>query len=211
MKGKINYMGKELTKRKMLRRKYKHCAAALAGVAIMAGTTLHGIPSVKAADVDNPSTSPPVTTEQMTPIKNDKTDTIVINPSTITDQGNRSDRNAGAAPEQRNKDKDYHPVHDRYKHERWTDHGLSLYQRIAWYNDSSNKFRIYNNNANAVDIAIAAADSIGFDTYKDKFSLIGQSGSQSIVRVVHDGNNYDITVDHLSNDNWLVSFVNQTQ
>ena len=64
-------MVKELVKRKKLRRKYKHCAAALAGMAIIAGTTLHGIPSVKAAVTDNSSTSSPVTTEQTTPAKND--------------------------------------------------------------------------------------------------------------------------------------------
>ncbi len=204
-------MGKEFVKRKKLRRKYKHCAAALAGMAIIAGTTLHGIPSVKAAVTDNSSTSSPVTTEQTTPTKNDKTDTIVISPPTVPDQGDRSDRNTGTAPDQRNKDKDYHHAHDRYKHERWTDHGLPLNQRIAWYNDSSNKFQIYNNKANAADIVIAAADSIGFDTNSDTFSLIGQRGSQSIVRVVHNSTNYDITVDHLSNDNWLISLVNQAQ
>jgi hypothetical protein len=207
-------MEKELAKRKMLRRKYKHFAAALAGVAIMAGTSLHGIPLAKAAAAANPSPSSPVTTQQTTSTNKDVTkpleaDTTATNPSATPDKSDHSDKNTAAAPDQRNQNKDDHYNRERYKHERWADRGQTLDQRIAWYNDSSDKIQIYNDTASAVDIVMASADGLGFDVNNDTFNLISQSGSQSIVRVVHNGTNYDITVDHLSNGNWLVSLVNQ--
>ena len=58
-------MEKKLAKSKMIRRKYKHYAAALAGAAIMVGTTLHGVPVARAAAVEKPSPSPLITTEQI--------------------------------------------------------------------------------------------------------------------------------------------------
>jgi hypothetical protein len=225
------YMLKKLAKRKMLRRKYKHYAAALAGAAIMAGTTLHGIPFARAAAADKPSTSPSAATEQTTLInKNTKkplveTDTTVTDPSATPDQDDNSDNNTVATPDQHDKNKDdrhndreqrdkrdqRHDRYDqeRYKHERWADREQAFDQRMAWYNDSLNKIQLYNDNANPVDIVMTAADGLGFDVNNDTFSLMSQSGSQSIVRVVHNGNNYDITVDHLSNGSWLVSLVNQ--
>ena len=217
-------MEKKLAKRKKTRRKY---AAALAGAAIMAGTSLHGIPVAGAAAANNPSIAPPVTTEQAALL--DKTikkpiienDTNVTDPVVIPDQGDKSANDKVATPDKgdKNKDdraqkdkrdqKDNRYNHERHQHERWADRGQALYQRIAWYNDSSNKIQINIVNANPVDIVRAAADGLGFDVNNDTFTLLSQSGSQSIVRVVHKGNNYDITVDQLSNNNWRVSFVNQ--
>ena len=55
---------------------------------------------------------------------------------------------------------------------------------------------------------MVAADGLGFDVNNDTFSLISQNGSQSIVRILHNNNNYDVTVNQLANGNWLVSFVN---
>ena len=57
-------MKKILAKSKNLRHRYKRYAAVLAGAAIMAGTTLPGIPATKAEASEAPVTSPPTTTEQ---------------------------------------------------------------------------------------------------------------------------------------------------
>jgi|GEM_PF-1648611 len=222
-------MEKKLAKRKKSRRKY---AAALAGAAIMAGTTLHGIPIASAANAEQTSISPPVATEQTTLINKDIKKPIIENDTNVTDpvvapQGDNSDNKTVVTPEQRDKDKDGQHAdrdrgdkqdqrdarynHERYKHERWADRGQAFDQRMAWYNDSLNKIQIYNNTASPVDIVMAVADGLGFDVNNDTFSLISQSGSQSIVRIVHNGNNYNITVDHLSNGNWQVTLVNQIQ
>ncbi|MBU2703199.1 hypothetical protein Ga0466249_004335 [Sporomusaceae bacterium BoRhaA] len=219
-------MEKKLTKRLKLRHKYKHYAAALAGAAIMAGTSLHGIPFTKAsAAAENPSASPTVTAGQTTLIDKDAKKLLDETDISATDSSeNRdSDNNKVATPDQRDKNKDDQHAdrdrgdkqdqrdgydHSRYEHERWADRGRAFDQRITWYNDSSNKIQIYNDTANPVDIVKAAAIDLGFDVNNDSFTLISQNGSQSIVNVVHNGNNYNVTVDQLANGNWTVSSVN---
>ncbi|MEN6567999.1 MAG: hypothetical protein ABFC57_17075 [Veillonellales bacterium] len=223
-------MEKKLGKQMMLRRKYKRYAAALAGAAIMAGTTLHGIPVAKAAATETPAPSPSVAGDPTAPIDKDikkpiaEPDTTVTDPAAATDQEDSSDNNKVPAPDQRDNrdgwqndqsrwdkgDRDHgrhHYDHERYKHERWADQGYSFAQRIEWYNDSQNKIQVYYADANSVDIVIAAADILGFDPNEDTFSLLSQMGSQSIVRVVHNGNNYDVTVQNLLDGNWLISYV----
>ncbi|WP_094603104.1 hypothetical protein SPSIL_014160 [Sporomusa silvacetica DSM 10669] len=64
---------------------------------------------------------------------------------------------------------------------------------------------------NAVDIVMAAASDLGFDVNNDSFILTSQNGSQSIVTVVHDGINYNVTVDQLASGDWMISLVNQIQ
>lgn len=203
-------MEKKLAKRKKIHRRYKHYAAALAGAAIMAGTTLHGLPIAKAAVAEKPSTVPPITTSQTTLINKNLKKPIVEPDTTVTDPvaaPDQNDKNKDARERRDKWDDRYH--HERYEHERWANRDHSFVQRMAWYNDSLNKIQIYIDNANPINIVMTAAEVLGFDANTDTFSLISQSGSQSIVRVVHNGNYYDITVDHLSNGNWLISFVNQ--
>ncbi len=213
-------MEKKLAKRKMLRRKYKHYAAAFAGAAIMAGATFHGIPVVRAAAADKPATSSPATTEQ-TPLNRDNT---VADSSVSPNQGNNANNNPVTTPDHRGNnqnnqnhgntaDRDHQQNnrynHERYKNERWADHGQAFGQRIAWYNNSQNKIQFYNDTTNPVDIVLAVANDLGFDVNNDTFNLLSQSGSHSIVRAIHNGTYYDITIDHLANGNWLVSSVNQ--
>lgn len=223
-------MEKKLGKRMMLRRKYKRYAAALAGAAIMAGTTLHGIPVAKAAATETPAPAPSVAGDPTTPIDKDAKkpitdpDTTVTDPAGTANQEDSSDNKTVSAPGQRDNRDDrqndqerwdkgdrahgrYHYDHERYKHERWADRGYAFDLRIEWYNDSANKIQMYYTDANPVDIVIAAADILGFDPNEDAFSLLSQMGSQSIVRVVHNGNNYDVTVQSLADGNWLISFV----
>jgi hypothetical protein len=189
-------MEKKLARRKMLRRK----AAALAGVTIMAGASLHGIALPKASAAENPSTSPSTINEQTTQtdnngIKKPFPDASAPNPSTKQDQ---RDTNRG------NRD-------DRYTHEKWFDRGETFSHRMKWYNDSQHKIRIFINNASVVDIVKAAAPTLGFDVSNDTFTLVSSNGFESIVSVAHNGETYNITVNHLANGNWLVSSVNLIQ
>jgi hypothetical protein len=190
-------MEKKLAKRKMLRRK----AAALAGVTIMAGASLHGIALPKASAAENPSTSPSITTEQTA-----QTDNNVKKPLPDTDV---SAKDPSAKQDQRDTNKDNR--NDRYTHEKWYDRGETFAHRMKWYNDSRHKIRIFINNASAIDIVRTAAPNLGFDVDNDTFTLISSNGSQSIVRVVHNGETYNITVDQLADGNWLVSSVNLIQ
>lgn len=57
-------MERKLSRRKMLRRKYKHYAAALAGAAIMTGAAIPGIPAATTFAAENPSNSHFVKLEQ---------------------------------------------------------------------------------------------------------------------------------------------------
>lgn len=57
-------MTQRIAKRKSLRRKYKRYAAAVAGAAILTGAALPGIPVVKAAAAENPTSPSPVKVEQ---------------------------------------------------------------------------------------------------------------------------------------------------
>ena len=109
------------------------------------------------------------------------------------------------------KDKDKDILEDRYTHEKWFDRGETFAHRMKWYNESQHKIKIFINNSSAVDIVMAAAPNLGFDVSNDTFNLISSNGSQSVVRVVHNGETYNITVDQLANGNWLVSSVNLIQ
>jgi hypothetical protein len=214
-------MEKKLAKRLTRRRKYKHYAAALAGAAIMAGTSLHGLHFTKVSAAENPSASPTVTSGQTTLIDKDAKKLLDETDLSANSSANGdSDNNTVATPDQRDKNKDDQHAdrergdkrdgydHSRYEHERWADRGEAFDQRIAWYNDSVNKIQIYNDTASPVDIVMAAATDLGFDVNNDTFTLISQSGSQSVVNVVHNGDNYNVAVDHLANGNWTVSSVN---
>lgn len=202
-------MEKKLSKRKMLSRK----AAALAGVTIMAGASLHGIALPKASAAENPSTSPPAITDQTTQTKKDvkkplpETDVSAADPSA---KQNQLDKDKGRGNDS-DKDRDKDKRDDRYRHEKWFDRDKPFAHRMRWYNDSHNKINIYIDNASAVNIVMAAAPNLGFDAYNDTFTLISHSGSQSVVRVDHNGVSYNITVDRLANGNWLVSSVNLIQ
>jgi len=204
-------MEKKLAKRKTHHRKYKHVASALAGVAIMAGTAMHGFSGTAEAAVK--PIIPPIPTELTTLIDKDATKpvepgTVATDPVATPDKG---DKNKDEKPGDRDKWDKKHDRYDhkQYEHEKWADRGHSFHQRMAWYNNSLNKIQIYYNHATPVDIVMAAADNLGFDVDNDTFSLISQNGSQSIVRVLHEGNNYDITVNHLSNGNWQLTMVNE--
>ena len=58
-------MEKKLSRRKLLRRKYKRYAAAVAGAALISGAALHGMPAAKAYASENPVPSPPVNVKQL--------------------------------------------------------------------------------------------------------------------------------------------------
>lgn len=193
-------MEKKLAKRKMLRRN----AAALAGVTIMAGATLHGMTLPKASAAEDPSTSLPITTEQAA--QSNKNIKKTIPETDVSAKDTSAKQDLGDKYRDKNRDKDTRD--ERYTHEKWFDRGEKFSHRMKWYNDSQNKIKVFINNGSALNIVMAAAPNLGFDVNNDTFTLISRSGSQSIVNVVHNGENYNVTVNQLANGNWLVSSVN---
>lgn len=58
-------MERKTARHKLLRRKYKHYAAAVAGAAILSGAALPGIPTAKVLAAENPPPSPPAKIAQL--------------------------------------------------------------------------------------------------------------------------------------------------
>lgn len=199
-------MKNKSAKHKMHRRHYKRFAAALAGAAIVAGTALPGIPLAKAAAAEKPFTPPPVVAEQ-TALRDKNAENPVTEPAVNQDQ---QARDTDTRHDERDgRDRQDIREHHRYEHERWFNRHHPFPMRIAWYNDSVDKIQIYNNTASPVEIVKAAAPTLGFDAVNDTFTLINQDASQFVVRVTHNGNSYDITIEALGNGNWLISLINQ--
>ena len=211
-------MEKKLAKRKMLRRKYKHYVAALAGAAIMAGVSLHGIPLSKVSAAENTATSSPspVILGQG-PIINQDPQASVVQIDPVADrQVKDKEKDKDGRQEQWNKrdhrnHRDHH--HNRYHHrdrdrfERWS----AFIHRMERYNERLDKIQITGNLMSPVEVVRSAAAEIGFDINRDTFTLLSQSGTQSIVTVIHNGNSYNVTVDQLADGNWRVSVVKPLQ
>lgn len=217
-------MEKKLAKRKTTRRKYKHYVAALAGAAIMAGVTFHGgMPLAKVSAAESTSTSSPVTAGQG-PIVNPDTQQPIVQADPVAEgQVTNTDRHDKEDNKDKNGDKDKHGDQDR-RQEQWNrrhrDDGGAWYHRDRFerraafmhrmerYNARLDKIHISYDTTNPVDIVRSAATELGFDVNNDTFTLLNQTGTQSIITVIHNGNSYNVTVDHLANNDWRISVVN---
>lgn len=197
-------MEKRLGKRKLLRRKYKHYVAALAGAAIMAGA-LHGAPLAKVSAAENPGSSPGVTVGQGLLANPASPNPMVLtDPSTEKLGGHFKDKDKFERSHRKDK---WEQRHDRHRFEWWR----AFAHRMERYNERVNKIQIANGMSNPVDIVRLVATDLGFNVYKDTFTLLSQNGTQSIVTVIHHGHSYNITVDQLSNGHWRISFINPLQ
>lgn len=200
-------MEKKLGKRKLLRRKYKHYVAALAGAAIMAGA-LHGAPLAKVSAAENPATPSAVTVGQGLLTIPDTTSPIVVtDPSAEKQVVQGKDNDQSQRTDKREHWGNRHDRHDRHRFE-WR---RVFVHRMERYNELANKIQIASTTNNPVDVVRMAAADLGFNVYKDTFSLLSQNGTQSIVTVIHHGHSYNVTIDQLANGNWRISFINPLQ
>lgn len=209
-------MEKRVARRKMLRRKYKHYVAALAGAAIMAGATWHGTPITKASAAENATTPSPVIVGQGPLVAEDSQSPVIQADPAPRDVKDKDDNKGKDNDRQRERlDKRdwsderferfrHHHHHHRDRFERWS----AFVHRMERYNEQMDKIQIVGNLVNPVEVVRLAAPEIGFDVTNDTFTLLSQSGTQSIVTVIHNGNSYNVTVDQLANGNWRVSVVN---
>lgn len=56
-----------------------------------------------------------------------------------------------------------------------------------------------------VEVVKANANELGFDANNDTFTLVSENQSTAIVQVLHDGNDYAVTLVRSDNGQWMVS------
>lgn len=185
-------MERKLSKRKMLRRKYKHYAAALAGAAIMTGVALPGIPVAKTFAAESPTTTPPTITEK----------TVVTNNEQRVVTADKS-----------------HPLRLKnnygwHQHEHsWpgTNDNHALYKdgKLYYHNDNhywdNDRYYAHYNNS-PVSFTKALASRYGFDQYRDSFRLLFQSNNQATVQVLkHEtGQRFKVDLERDRDGDWRV-------
>lgn len=175
-------MERKLSRRKMLRRKYKRYAAALAGAAIMTGAAIPGIPAAKTFAAENLSTSPASAIEQ-----------------TTTPDTTRLLRRLG-----------WHEHVDSWPSPNETQ-GLYKDGRI-YYRSDNNRYndqdRYYDTNDlnSPLEYALSYAANYGFDQNLDSFSLLFQSNDQATVQIIkHDtGQRFKIDLERNPNGDWTM-------
>jgi len=186
-------MKKILAKPKTLHHKYKRYAAALAGAAIMAGTTL-GIPVSKAAAAEAPVTSPPSTIEQSTMANKDH------QPPAKQIIANKTD------PIKRLKNRLDNGWHEHLNE--WPSPG----DNQAWYEDgriyylnAKDPSAEYNNTLSTpVQLVKEYASLYGFDPNNDVFTLLSQSNREATVQIVKHDTGQRFTVDLENRQDWRI-------
>jgi Ni/Co efflux regulator RcnB len=101
---------------------------------------------------------------------------------------------------------------DHYKHHfyRMSNSDFARYH-MEIYQDWRSRNQIDVSIENPVDVVIAVADVLGFDANNDTFNLVSQNDLQAIVQVIHNGNTYNITVDHPYDSSWIVTAMTPVQ
>lgn len=188
-------MDKKSAKHKMLRRKYKRYAAAVAGAAIMAGASLPGLPVVSAAatgSTDSPAVSKTsIVDRSQQPVKKVATKSskdTKSNKSTSPGRGWHqhkyswpgSDENRGWVDENGRiyYRSDNYRNYDRYNGHYYRDH--DNYWRYS--GNYSGNYSGYST-ISPVDFAKTYASRYGFNRNQDSFTLVSQTNYSATVLV----------------------------
>jgi hypothetical protein len=179
-------MERKSAKRKMLRRKYKHYAAAVASAAILTGAALPGIPVAKALAAEGITTSPPISSEQTTMVNKD---------------AQKPSRQAWYKYSHRNND-DRHTYkgdgvtvryydHDRYDSNYYTYKGDGV--TVRYLNSP-------------VDVIKDYASIYGFDSDRDTFTFLSLSSREASIQVTkHDtGQRFRVDLERHRHSDWEI-------
>lgn len=98
-----------------------------------------------------------------------------------------------------------HQAHRFHMMSNFAQHHMEMYQN--WQNSN----QIDGSIENPVDVVMSVADVLGFDVNTDTFNLISQDSVQAVVQVIHNGNIYNIIVNHPSAAYWTVSAMTPVQ
>ncbi|MBP2628869.1 MAG: hypothetical protein H6Q68_3580 [Firmicutes bacterium] len=183
-------MKKIIAKSKNLRHKYKRYAAVLAGAAIMAGTSLPGIPATKVAASEVPDTSPPITTEQVTTVNNDQPNFVkqfIANKTNPIKRLNRGwHEHIGGWPSSED-------------NQGWVENGHIYYRHDKDHSDE------YNNALSSpVEFVKEYASLYGFDPDNDIFTLLSESNGEATVQVVKSDTGQRFKVDLENHLDWRI-------
>jgi len=167
------------TRRKYLRRKYRKLAAAMAGVAVLSGAMVPGIP----------------VTQVLAAPRGDHPTTEAVRTHDRQHQENRQHQ------EKREQGREQARGHERDRgHERGRGWGRGWGYDQAWMYDRGWEER------GPVQVVVDNAYSLGFDAANDSFTLLSIAGGAAVVQVGHDGQtfNVDLTWD---GDSWDIAGV----
>jgi len=183
---------RRISKRKMLRRKYKRYAAAIAGAAIMTGAAIPGIPAAKTLAAESPSVSPPSTIEQTTTVDKNEQKPITSDTTQLLrriKKGWHEHVNSWPSPNDNQA---------LYKD------GQLYYRSDANpYNDQE-RYEYANYLNNPVEYAKTYAYKYGFDQDLDSFTLLFQSNNEATVQIIkHDtGQRFKINLERNYDGDW---------
>lgn len=190
-------MKKIIAKCKSHRHQYKRYAAVLAGAAIMAGTTLPGMPIAKVSASEAPATSPPITTEQSAMANND--------PQTLVKRfiANKTDTMKNLETKLTN---GWHEHIDTWPGSGETqaryENGRIYYRNVKDRSDE------YNNTlSNPVVFVKEYASLYGFDPDNDIFTLLSQSNNEATVQVVKGDSGQRFKIDLENRQGWRIVVV----
>ena len=171
-------MGFNTLKRKHFRRKLKRRAAALAGVAMITGATLSGIPVTKAQAAEGPSHVPPLKTKH-------------------TASFTKEDQPPGRG---------WH-THDRSwpgpnDNQAWYEDG-KIYYRSDTNHD---RYDYVDRLDNPVDYVINQASAIGFNSARATFTLLTVTSNNALVEVKqHDtGKLFNVLLHRTDDGGWRI-------
>lgn len=189
-------MEKQASGRKLLRRKYKRYAAAVAGAAILTGAALPGIPVAKAAAAERATASSPVKYEYSQKVHRDK------------------DRDDGPLRGSRWYDR-YESRSDWHQHRHswpssdenrgWVDKDGRIYYR----SDTSrlyDRYVYYGEERNPLEVVRSYAANYGFDRDRDTFRIIALSSRKATVQVTKNntGERYIVSMERSYNHGWSI-------
>lgn len=173
-------MGRNTIKRKQLRRKFKRRAAALAGVAIMTGAALSGIPVTKVMAAEAPLYQPPTKTEQ-------------------TVQVTKNTRPPGKGWHQHN-----NSWPGANENQAWYQDG-KIYYRSDNQRDNLRTEYVYQSSS-PVNYVKASASLYGFNASSDQFRLLTISSQKALVEVRKSdtGKLYNVTLERTYDNGWSI-------
>lgn len=191
-------MDKKSLKSKLLRRKYKRYAAAVAGAAIMAGVALPGLPIVSAASAESPITSPPPIALKSALFNKDSEKPVK---QVTAEKSEKPSKPPGRGWHEHN-----HSWPGSDENQGWYENGKIYYRSDNHrYNSWSSAYYL----TNPIDYFKDYASNYGFDRYRDSFTLLNQSNNSAtiLVKKTTTGKQYIVELDRDNDHSWEIAAV----
>ena len=87
-----------------------------------------------------------------------------------------------------------------HRHDKFNKAAMEIRVKLCHYRHNNEEF----NNQIPVEVVKACADELGFDAQNDTFILVGEKHDTSVVKVIHDGYSYYVTLVHSDHGHWVV-------